>query len=43
MNVCRKAKRVISIKGSFDSIAICEVMLEEEGVDEHLLMNPKLA
>ena len=31
---------MISIKGSFDGIAVREFIFEEEGVDEHFLVNP---
>jgi hypothetical protein len=41
IGLCREAKRVISIKGSFDGIAVREFIFEEEGVDEHFLVNPE--
>jgi len=41
VKICRKPERVITVERGLDGVTVHELILEEQGVNEHLLMNPK--
>jgi hypothetical protein len=42
MYVGGSANRVITVYRCFHSVAICDVVFSEKGVNEHFLINPEL-
>jgi len=42
VEICWESERLIRIKRCFDSITICELVFEEQRINKHFLMNPKL-